>query len=69
MRTLLVVDLIKTLDCFILGPFHMQSSFTARTVWLTLAVTAYTDKTVQIDTELMRVYWFSFKVRVSEKDY
>ena len=37
-----------------LGPFHMLSSFPARTVWLALAVTAYTDKTVQIDTELMR---------------
>ena len=30
----------------------------------TLAVTAYTDKMVQIDTELMRLYWFSFKVHV-----
>ena len=47
------------LDCFILGPL--------RTVWLTLVVNAYIDKTVQIDTELMRFYWFSFKVHVFQK--
>ena len=29
-----------------------------------LAVTAYTDKMVQIDTGLMRVYWFLFQVHV-----
>ena len=64
-KGLLVVTKAENISLLYTGFFSHVIKFSVHTIWLT--VTAYTDKTVQTDTKLMRVDWFSFKIHVFQK--